>query len=199
MPKIFQFKIQLQNINKPPIWRKVEVNANDTFYDLHNIIQGTMGWYNAHLHQFLVGYRSIGIPSPHDFMDTEDGRKIKLSQFFKNPKDRIMYEYDFGDGWQHIVTLEATVKPEPGVTYPRLTKGKSACPPEDCGGPWAYVELRENLNNPKHPDYADLRDWMGMEEDEDFDPKAFDLEERQKKTLKQYEFGKKSQGKEYLF
>ena len=200
MPNILQLKIQLQRITKPPIWRKVDVKDTDTFYDLHNIIQGAMGWYNAHLHQFMVGHQYIGLPSPYDdYMEMLDGRKVRLSQVFRRPKAKIVYEYDFGDGWQHVITLENIIKAEKGVTYPRLTKGKSACPPEDCGGPWGYMELRETLNNPKHPDYNDLRDWMEMEEDEVFDPKYFDLEEHQSDMMTQYKRGKKTKGKDLIF
>ncbi|MEM9887591.1 MAG: plasmid pRiA4b ORF-3 family protein [Bacteroidota bacterium] len=199
MSEILQLKIQLQDISKPPIWRKVEVKAEETFYDLHNIIQGAMGWHNAHLHQFMVGNTYLGIPSEDDFIEVMDSRKIKLSQIFRVPKSAVLYEYDFGDGWRHKVTLEAVSTSVKGVNYPRLTKGKSACPPEDCGGPWGYMELREKLNNPKHPEYEELREWMMMEEEEVFDPTQFDLEEHQEDMLGLYQTGKKNKGKEFRF
>jgi len=195
MSKILQLKIQLRNVTKPPIWRKVEVKATDTFYDLHNIIQGAMGWYDAHLHQFIIGGQYVGLPSPYDFMEKKDSRKIKLSQVFKTPKSQVVYEYDFGDGWEHLITLEAIIDAEKGVTYPRLTRGKSACPPEDCGGPWGYAELRETLNNPKHSEYEEMRDWMDMEEGDVFDPTEFDLEEQHGEMVSLYNMGKKSKRK----
>ena len=199
MPNILQLKIQLQGVTKPPIWRQVEVKDNDTFYDLHNIIQGAMGWYNSHLHQFVVGHEYIGLPSPYDdFMEMTDSREVKLSQVFRRPKTKIVYEYDFGDGWQHAVTLVDTVEAEKGVIYHRLTKGKSACPPEDCGGPWGYTELRDALNNPKHPKYEDMREWMNMEEDEVFDPKTFDLVEHQEGMMSRYNIGKKTKGNDFM-
>ncbi|MEM9847639.1 MAG: plasmid pRiA4b ORF-3 family protein [Bacteroidota bacterium] len=192
MSNILQFKVQLLDVSKPPIWRKIEVREEDTFYDLHHIIQGAMGWYNAHLHQFVLGHSFIGIPN--DFMDTEDGRKIKLKQVFQRPKQHLIYEYDFGDGWRHRITLEAIGTPEKDVNYPRLIAGKSACPPEDCGGPWGYMELREKLNDPKHPEYEDLRAWMLMEKDEVFDPKEFELAEHQGDMMELYEMGKNNKG-----
>ena len=69
--KIFELKIQLDDVTKPPIWRKIEVPASDTLYDLHNIIQGAMGWHNAHLHQFMIYNDYYGIPSPDDFMEKQ--------------------------------------------------------------------------------------------------------------------------------
>lgn len=98
MPNILQLKIQLQSVTKPPIWRKVEVKDTDTFYDLHNIISGAMNWYNAHLHQFMVGHQYIGSSSPYDdYIKKLDSRKVKLSQVFRRVKTKIMYEYNIGD------------------------------------------------------------------------------------------------------
>ncbi len=62
--------------------------------------------------------------------------------------------------------VENIVEAENGVIYLRLTKGKSACLSEDCSGPWRYMELRDTLNNPKHPEYEDMREWMNMGEDD---------------------------------
>ncbi len=46
------------------------------------------------------------------------------------------YEYDFGDGWDHKITLEKTLSYDDSVQVPCHIKGKRACPPEDCGGVW---------------------------------------------------------------
>ena len=48
--------------------------------------------------------------------------------------DALTYTDDFGDNWQHWVTVEK-VMARPTGTYPRVVTGKYACPPEDCGGP----------------------------------------------------------------
>ena len=33
---------------------------------------------------------------------------------------------------------------EPGRCYPFCVSGRRAVPPEDCGGPWAFLELRQH-------------------------------------------------------
>jgi hypothetical protein len=41
--------------------------------------------------------------------------------------------YDFGDSWQHEITLEKAVEPDPAVTYPVCVDGRGDAPVEDCG------------------------------------------------------------------
>jgi hypothetical protein len=54
-----------------------------------------------------------------------------------------LYEYNFIDGWRHDVRVEHILPLEAGRIYPRCIGGRRRVPPEDCGGPWAFLELRE--------------------------------------------------------
>ncbi|MBY6274106.1 MAG: plasmid pRiA4b ORF-3 family protein, partial [Bacillaceae bacterium] len=59
-------------------------------------------------------------------------------------------------------------------------KGKRACPPEDCGGVYGYLELLEaaaQKDSLADPELRELVDWMYDMKGEDFDPDAFDVEE----------------------
>jgi len=85
----------------------------------------------------------------------------------------MVYEYDFGDGWQHKIVVEKVQPPEESVQYPRCISGRRACPPEDCGGPYGYPEFLEALHDPNHPEHQMYSDWIGGE----FDPEEFDLQE----------------------
>ena len=63
-----------------------------------------------------------------------------LSQFRFRVNERLLYEYDFGDLWQHQIRFEG-VQPIGGKNiYPVCVVGACASPPEDCGGPKAYTE-----------------------------------------------------------
>jgi hypothetical protein len=53
----------------------------------------------------------------------------------------------------------------------RIALRDSACPPEDCGGPWGYLEMLHILKNRRHPDYREWRELAGR----DFQASAFDL------------------------
>lgn len=88
----------------------------------------------------------------------------------------IRYTYDFGDGWEHEVIVEALGTAEPGGHYPRCIGGEGACPPEDCGGPSGYEYLREILADPGNAEYDDMLMWMGLKHASEFDPAAFDVE-----------------------
>lgn len=87
----------------------------------------------------------------------------------------MRYTYDFGDNWTHTITLEKII-PQPSVK-PELLDGKGACPPEDCGGVWGYKNLLQILADKKHPEHQEHRDWLGLFDDENYDPDKFDLEE----------------------
>lgn len=148
-----------------------------TFEALHEIIQGAMGWTGGHLHQFIVGDRRngtyIGAEDGMGFEDILDQSGITIDQCLQKAKDKLWYEYDFGDGWEHEITLVKIMKVDQNQVMPLVVKGKGACPPEDCGGPWGYEALKETIKNPKAEDYEEMMDWLG----DDFDPNDFDIEE----------------------
>jgi hypothetical protein len=170
--RIYQLKITLAD-SKPPIWRRVEVADDITLAQLHKIIQAVMGWTNSHLHMFTAGGVSYGVPDPDDFMEVRSERQARLNELLAAPKQKLNYEYDFGDSWTHEVLLEELKEPEPGVSYPRCIAGKRACPPEDCGGVWGYADFVEAITDPNHPEHDELLEWVGGE----FDPEQFDLAE----------------------
>jgi hypothetical protein len=173
-----QFKVQLRDI-RPAIWRRIEVPAGYTFWDLHVAIQDAMGWLDYHLHIFRLRdpltkeESQIGIPDPDPFVDEPDvlpGWEIPVIQYLKEAHDRAAYEYDFGDGWEHDLVLEAIGARQTNTKYPRCLAGARACPPEDCGGPGGYAELLKTIAKPTHPEYESMITWLGGP----FDPEAFD-------------------------
>jgi len=170
--RVYQLKITLSD-SKPPIWRRVEVADRITLAQLHDIIQTVMGWTDSHPHIFSVGRVSYGVPDPVFDEDVRDEWRYKLNDVLTAPKQKLSYEYDFGDSWTHEVLLEKVLAPEPGVSYPRCTAGNRACPPEDCGGVWGYADLLEAIGDPKHEQHDESLEWVGGE----FDPEQFDVAE----------------------
>lgn len=190
---IFQLKITLMGSQKPPIWRQVQITADIDFQQLHAIIQGAMGWTNSHLHAFTDQRRnfSIGMPDEFDIDETQDGREEKVQDYLSAKGDTLIYEYDFGDSWEHRVEVQKVLEAEPGETYPKLLKGKGACPPEDCGGIWGYYNLVEAINNPKHESHEDMVEWTGLKK---WDVNEFDEASAHEHMLDWYKNARDSYG-----
>ena len=173
---IFTFKIRLQEISKPPVWRRLQVPAQFTFHRMHQVIQAAFGWDDYHLYSFSPGgYLSdYQIAIPGDILDlpTVDPRSKKLSAIFGQEGETFIYEYDFGDSWMHHMTLEK-LSPEK-ATRAQCVGGKGKCPPEDCGGPWGYADIKAELATGKPS--KGLRDWLGLKRGETWDPSEFDLD-----------------------
>jgi hypothetical protein len=171
---ILQLKITLKKSN-PPIFRRVEVPDNFNLADLHTIVQESMGWDDAHAHQFLVGdqrYMARGIPADKANIYLP-AKAILLNSVFLSVKTKIQYDYDFGDNWAHTIELEKILPFVEQTDYPRCTVGHMACPMEDCGGLQRYYHLLEVLQNPTHPDYFEILEWA----DGDIYPEDFSTED----------------------
>jgi len=188
--KIYQFKITLRD-SKPPIWRRIQVPDTYTFWDLHIAIQDVFGWSDYHLHEFEMIHPSskrkvrIGFPDEDFGRDILPNWKQKISDYFSMENKKSDYLYDFGDSWEHEITLEKILASEKGVNYPKCVKGKRAGPPEDCGGIWGYEEFLEAIKDPEHEQHNEMLEWIGGEFDSEyFDPNeiTFDDPDKRLKT-----------------
>lgn len=162
---IYRFKVTLLDI-EPEIWRLIEVPESYTFWELHVAIQDAMGWLDYHLHAFDIDlsgrhrYPYIGIPESEMDQEYVPGWQVPITDHFEEPRDRARYDYDFGDGWEHIVELVAINTRQTGMKYPRCIDGARACPVEDCGGSEGYYELLDILADPDHDEYRETIHWL---------------------------------------
>ncbi len=173
--KVFRIKVTLLGLT-PAIWRRIEVDADTRLDVFHAILQAAMGWERAHLHMFRKGKQLFGEPggeAPLFGPPVQDESKVLLSDVLTRARSKMIYDYDFGDSWEHEVRVEKTLEPEPGKLYPVCTAGKNACPPEDSGGVIGYADLLDALENGDDADDDARLEWLGS----DFDPTAFDMEE----------------------
>ena len=88
-------------------------------------------------------------------------------------ESRFVYEYDYGDGWDHDVRVEDLSRPRLGLKFAVRLDGQNACPPEDCGGPSGYRGMVDALRDPRHEEHDSYLAWFGGE----FDPAFFELAE----------------------
>lgn len=171
--RLYQFKITL-NESDPPIWRRIQVK-NCTLDKLHEHIQTAMGWTNSHLHQFKIDGELYG---DHDLLDNgfegfdgDDSTVTMINKIVPREGKRFtfVYEYDFGDCWEHEVLFEGCLRSEKGRRYPLCVEGERSCPPEDVGGIWGYTEFLEAVADPKHDRHDEFVEWAGPFDAEHFD------------------------------
>ncbi len=166
--QVYQLKIQMKG-SKPPIWRRIQVPGRVSLAELHPIILAAMGWYGGHLYAFWVGQAQYGSPDPE--LGMADARRLTLAAAARTGA-RLSYDYDFGDDWEHHISVEKILPAEPGVVYPRCVTGRRACPPEDCGGMYGFYELLQAAADPQHPEHERAQEMLPP----DYDPAHFDLD-----------------------
>ena len=171
-PGVYQIKVTLKG-SRPPIWRRIQVISDTTLAQLHRLLQCVMGWEDAHLSQFVISGIMYGDPRLLGELDAEDARTVPLATLGLREKVKFLYEYDFGDSWEHELLVEKILPRDEGKRYPVCLTGKRACPPEDCGGIWGYASFLEAIRDPEHPEHDEMLEWVGGE----FDPDIFDLDE----------------------
>jgi hypothetical protein len=176
---VLRLKVVLADTD-PPIWRRIEVQADLTLKELHAVIQAAMGWENAHLYQFHVGRETIAGPGMggDGFLEPRPASagQVRLGDLAAHGVKRFTYLYDMGDSWEHQIKIEKQMLSDPAAAYPRLIDGARRCPREDCGGTPGFYAFLDAINDPKHPDHADSIEWSGGP----FDPDSLDIEPIQK-------------------
>lgn len=161
--------IELRKV-EPVVWRLLLVPGSVRLDKFHRMIQVAMGWEDSHLHSFEIAGVRYGMHAdvyPEDELDEKSATVIAAV----GTTERFAYEYDFGDSWEHDVTVQAQWRQPIGLKFGVCLDGANACPPEDSGGPFGYKHLLQVVNDASHPEHEDLRDWLGA----DFDPRRFDL------------------------
>jgi len=185
IPELLVLKITLQD-SDPKIWRRVAVDSGLTLYELHYVIQTVFPWNDSHLYQFhvppggkltrqaMIAAKRYHTHPPDPFFDdwdnAENADEVMIGRIFTDDCKQIIYEYDFGDSWHHLVKLEKrTPNPTPNQP-PVCLNGQNAAPPDDCGGIYGYYRWLAALQDSSDENHDDALEWFP----EDFDPTAFD-------------------------
>jgi hypothetical protein len=142
---VYPLRVVLSGIS-PLIWRRLLVCSDSTIADLHATFQLALGWSDEHLNRFVIHGREYGLWHDGGIGFRDDPRHVRLADLRLRVGERFLYEYDFTDGWQHDVRVEQILPLDPRQHYPVCVGGQRAIPPEDCGGPWAFLELRQHYS-----------------------------------------------------
>lgn len=188
LPEQLILKVTLAG-SSPLIWRRLEVHSGLTLHGLHGVIQCAFMWENAHLYHFLVppggkltqnamreAIRYHVLPPDPIFDDIEEksgnADEAMIGRIFNDQCKQIVYEYDFGDSWHHIVKLEKRTPGGDQSHVPRCIAGENAAPLEDTGGLGGYYHWLDALRDKAHESHDEALEVMG----DDFDASRFDLE-----------------------
>jgi len=115
--EIYQLHILLLQIN-PPIWRRLHVRSDSSIATLHELLQIAFDWSDFHLHRFVIRGKEYGLSRIGGSTFRTDAKKALLSQFHFRVNERFLYEYDFGDLWQHQIRFEGIEPVREKKLYP---------------------------------------------------------------------------------
>lgn len=144
---VYRLHVWIRQIS-PMIWRRLLVRSDSTIADLHYALQIAFGWNDAHLNLFHIHGQDYGVYHDGGTSFSTDPDQVRLCDFKFRINERFRYEYDFGDGWQHEVRVEASLAQDEKCTYPCCIGGKRRAPPEGCGGALAFMARRDAV--PSH-------------------------------------------------
>jgi hypothetical protein len=157
----YRVRVDLKG-TKPPLWRRLEVASDIDLAEVHGIIQVAFGWTDSHLHRFGSGSNFYSHDSEHylcpfDVAEGETGipeAEVRPDEVLADVGDKLFYTYDFGDGWEHTIELEAVSHRDDSSPRAICTGGRRPGPAEDCGGVYGY-ELIAAATDPNDPDQAE--------------------------------------------
>lgn len=189
--EVVTYRVQVDlRETSPPAWRRLELASDLNLAELHDILQVAFGWTDSHLHGFAAGpeFRSDAAELYLCPFDEEEGEdegvpeaQVRLDEVLAHPGDRLSYAYDYGDDWQHLITLEAVLPRSDGAAPAACAGGDRDGPAEDCGGVHSY-ELIAAATDPARPDHVaallEFAETYGDEVDPaQFSTTPFDIDE----------------------
>ena len=91
--KAYQFLVTLNHV-KPKVWRRLVVPSTLDFYDLHSIIQTSVGWTDSHLFNFSIedskNNRTIEMVGDEESVQENFGM---AQHYMKNLPEKNTFEY----------------------------------------------------------------------------------------------------------
>src|SRR3989338_9429900 len=138
--KTYIFHIHLFNNLK--IIREIEVLEDINLYKLAEAIVKSYDFDFDHAFGFFSTISESGYFKSERkyelFTDLEDEgieptgagsvKKTKISEVWKNPGDKMLFLFDYGDNWLFVVELIGFGKKEAKTKYPRILKSAGKAP-----------------------------------------------------------------------
>lgn len=131
MEKIYRFRVILDT--EEDVFRDIEIDAEDSFEDLHNAIVQSFGLDGMQMASFYESDDDWNQGTEYSLFDTGEKEarimhEYKLEMFFEREHQRMIYVYDFFSMWTFFVELFKIDEPVIGEEYPRLALDMGAMP-----------------------------------------------------------------------
>lgn len=176
--RVARIRIEVK-YTRPKVWRRVEVPLSYTLWDMNDVIQAIFEWDGDHLWGFHLGRGDrlkLGITDNMGW-GPEEADDVRVGTLVDWGVKKFSYTYDYGDSWDHILTILRVVDAGPRIKYPRVVAGANFAPIEDIGGVWGYYDLVEAAQDPNHPSRKRLEERYGKSYLRDLDHTFFDKEQ----------------------
>lgn len=157
----YRVRVDLKETS-PPVWRRLEIASDLNLAELHDILQVAFGWTDSHLHGFAAGAEFYSEDAERYLCPFEEKEgdvegvpeaEVRLDEVLAEPGAMLAYAYDYGDNWEHLITLGAVLPRIDGAPRAVCTGGGRDGPPEDCGGAYSY-ELIAAAADPASPAHS---------------------------------------------
>ncbi|WP_025272294.1 plasmid pRiA4b ORF-3 family protein [Haloglycomyces albus] len=189
LEKIFQVNVELAG-TKPPVWRRLQVRGDTTLAELHRLLLAAFDWSGERKHVFHSISGEFCDPR-YRLEFARDENAVTVANLVNQTGDDFTYVYDFADDWEHHIRVEKVHKPSGDVEYPCCSDGHGMSPLEGSGGVHTWRDVVSAWKHPKSPDNAEivarLREALGDERADDFDPAEFSLEEVNDRIRSQFD------------
>lgn len=177
---IMKIRMDFENLS---VWRRVQVPLFLSFEDFHRVIQAVFEWENCHLHSFYLygdlakrnrkflshpGYHPEGMLATFCLVDNEETlaygdpyvrQEMEIGKMLKDwMTDKMLYQYDFGDNWIHLIEVEEILQ-ESEPPFVRCLDGEGATPPEDVGGEPGFERFMEAMKDESDSEHEFYKKW----------------------------------------
>lgn len=156
----YQMKITIRG-SKPPVWRRILIPKDMTFYQLHKTLQYLFGWMDVHAYDFKINKLGIRVVRHDDPTDDISNTLIDEDHClfeYLNEGSKMIYTYDFGDEWKHMIVVEKEIEME--EAHPVLIKWKGDNYAEEAGNVTGYENILKDSMDPSHPEQEEIKGWL---------------------------------------
>lgn len=197
----YELQVELLKVENPSVWRRISVPGTVSMKTLHRVIQTAFGWRDYHCWNFMTDAGNFCVSEYPDKdadwlppeVERADAVTVTVADFFTRctDKKRATYEYDFGDGWEHLLTLKRRRRCTAEQFGFDVLDGAGRCPPEDVGGVHGYGEFKrllatpdKNLSDHEKTRKEELRVWYGLKKGQTFESEYWNSYDTQTRLYK---------------